>query len=57
MTDFVTALTGTNGITSANVWSELSTAAPIITAMFLLAVGVYVVRRAIKKGSKLKGGF
>lgn len=55
MTGFVTALTGTDGITSANLWGEVTTAAPLIVTMFLFAFGFAVVRRLLKgKGRTVK---
>lgn len=54
MADFITALT--TGITSATLWAEITKAAPFVIAMFVVAVGYYVLRRVIKKGSRLKAG-
>lgn len=54
MSGFVTELTGTNGITSANLWTEVTSAAPLIIGIFIFAFGYYVVRKVVKGGSKGK---
>lgn len=37
MSGLVTELTGTNGITSANLWTEVTQAAPLIIGIFIFA--------------------
>ncbi len=54
MGGFVTALTGTNGITSTALWTEVTAAAPLIIAIFIFAFGLYIVRKVLKGGSKGK---
>ena len=56
MSGFITALTGTNGISEATFWSEITSAVPLIVIFFSVAVGYYILRRVMKKGSKLKMG-
>lgn len=57
MSSFVTALTASEGgITSANVWGELANLAPLVATLTLIALGIYFVRRVVKKASKGKGG-
>ena len=48
MNTFVTALTGTEGITSANLWSELAGAATLITTAVIVGFGIYKVGKVIK---------
>lgn len=54
MTGFITALNA--GITSDILWAEITKAAPFVITIFVVAVGYYVLRRVIKKGSRLKAG-
>lgn len=54
MSGFVTALTGTDGITSSNLWTEVTSASPLIIGIFIFAFGYYVVRKVVKGGSKGK---
>lgn len=54
MGGFITALT--TGITSDILWTEITKAAPFVITMFVVAVGYYILRRVIKRGSKLKAG-
>lgn len=56
MSGFITALTGTNGISESTFWSEITSAVPVIVIFFSVAVGYYLLRKLIKKGSKLKVG-
>lgn len=53
---FSTALV--NGVTSNNtgLWSEIAKVAPFVIALFVIAVGYFILRRVIKNGSKLKSG-
>lgn len=46
----------TSDVTSTTLWNEITKAAPFIAAMLIVAVGYYVLRKVIKKASKLKAG-
>ena len=52
MSNFVTALTGEGGISSATLWADVTTAVPIIVMIFGFAFGYHVVRKVLKRGSK-----
>lgn len=52
MSQFVTALTGEGGITSAKLWADVATAAPLIVLIFGFVFGYHVVRKVLKRGSK-----
>lgn len=56
MAGFITALTGTDGITSANLWAQITPAAGFLGAMVIFAFGYRVIRRLIAKASKGKAG-
>lgn len=56
MAGFITALTGTDGITSANLWAQITPAAAFLGAMVIFAFGYRVIRRLIAKASKGKAG-
>lgn len=54
MAGFLTALTGTDGVTSANLWAQITPAAQTIGAIVIFAFGYYVVRKIIKGASRGK---
>lgn len=54
MSEMVTALTGTNGITSSTLWTEAANAAPLIIGIFVFAFGYRIVRKVLKGGYKGK---
>lgn len=54
MAGFITALTGTDGITSANLWAQITPAAGFIASIVIFAFGLYVIRKLIKGASKGK---
>lgn len=54
MSGMITALTGTDGITSSALWTEVTAAAPLIIGIFIFAFGYRVVRKVLKSGSKGK---
>lgn len=54
MADFITAITGANGISSDALWTEIGKAAPFVVIIFIVAVGYRVLRKLLKSGSKLK---
>lgn len=54
MSEMVTALTGTGGISSSLLWGEAAAAAPLILIIFAFAFGFLILRRVLKGGSKGK---
>lgn len=54
MAGFLTALTGTDGVTSANLWAQITPAAGTIGAIVIFAFGYYVVRKIVKGASRGK---
>lgn len=46
----------TTGITSNTLWAEITKVAPFVVTIFVVAVGYFILRRVIKKGSRLKAG-
>ena len=54
MSAVVTKLTTT--LSAENLWGVFGEAVPIIGVTVLVALGFYLVRKAIKKASKAKAG-
>lgn len=54
MAGFITALTGENGVTSANLWAQITPAAGFIGAIVIFAFGYRIVRRITSGASKGK---
>lgn len=54
MGNVITSLTST--LSADNLWGVIGTAVPLIGVVTLVALGFYLVRRAVKKLSKAKGG-
>lgn len=54
MADFISGLTGADGVTSANLWSQITAAAGFLGAVVIFAFGYRVVRKIIKGVSKGK---
>lgn len=54
MSDFVTALTGTNGLTGDQLWGTVSSLIPVIVGVATFALGFFLVRKLIKGMSKGK---
>lgn len=54
MAGFVTALTGESGVTSANLWAQITAAAGFIGAVVIFAFGYRIVRKVINGVSKGK---
>lgn len=54
MEGLVTALTGTGGINSATMWTEATSAAPLIISIFVFAFGYGIVRKLLRSGAKGK---
>lgn len=54
MAGFLTALTGTDGVTSANLWAQITPAAATIGAIVIFSFGYYVVRKIVKGASRGK---
>lgn len=52
---FVGSLTdGSTGITSANLWNEVTQLAPLVIGVFIFAFGFGRIRKLLKSGSKGK---
>lgn len=54
MSGFITALTGTDGVTSENLWTQITAAAGFMGAIVIFAFGYRVVKKMIKGVSKGK---
>lgn len=54
MENVVTSLT--TSLSANNLWAVFGDAVPLIAVVTLVALGFYLVRRQIKKMSKMKGG-
>lgn len=54
MDAFITALTGTNGITEASLWGVMSSLIPYLVIIVPVALGFYFIRKLIKGTSKAK---
>lgn len=50
----ITKLTTT--LSADNLWGVFATAVPLIGVVTLVALGFFLVRRAVKKLSKMRGG-
>lgn len=46
----------TTSLSANNLWAVFGDAVPLIAVVTLVALGFYLVRRQIKKMSKMKGG-
>lgn len=54
MAGFITGLTGTDGVTSANLWAQITAAAAFLGSIVIFAFGYRVVRKMISGVSKGK---
>lgn len=54
MTDFITALTGSDGITAANLWAAITGAAGLIAMVVLFAFSYRIIKKVVKGVSKGK---
>lgn len=54
MQQFVNALIGEGGISSATLWGDVTAAAPLIIIVIGFAFGYYIVRKVVKGTSKGK---
>lgn len=54
MDAFITALTGTNGITAATFWGVMTAMVPYLVIIIPVALGFYIVRKALKGAGKAK---
>lgn len=54
MSDFITALTGTNGVTANSLWGVLTNLVPYLVIIIPVALGFYFVRKLIKGTAKAK---
>lgn len=52
MAGFITAITGADGITSANLWAQITPAGGFIAAIVIFAFGYRIVRKLISGASK-----
>lgn len=52
MAGFIDGLTGETGITSANLWAQITPAAGFLAALVIFAFGYRVIRRLISGASK-----
>lgn len=58
MAGFLTGLTGAeNGVTSANLWAQITPAAATLAAVVIFAFGYRVARKIVKGVSKGKANF
>ena len=54
MGSFISALTGTNGITANSLWGVLTELVPYLVIIVPVALGFYFVRKLIKGTSRAK---
>lgn len=54
MSAFITALTGSNGITADSLWGVLTNLVPYLVIIVPVALGFYFVRKLIKGTSRAK---
>lgn len=54
LTAVITSLT--TALSANNLWEIFGNVVPLIAVVTLVALGFYLVRRQIKKMSKMKGG-
>lgn len=54
MAAFITALTGTDGISATALWGAVSPIAPFLVIMITFALGYYIIRKAVKGAAKGK---
>lgn len=54
MSGFISALTGTDGLSSATFWGEITPMAPVVLILIGVAFGYNVLRKGIKGASKGK---
>ena len=54
MSGFITALTGTGGISSSTFWDEITAAAPLIVILIGVSFGYHVLKKVIKGASRAK---
>ena len=52
MAGFITAITGTDGISSANLWAQITPAAAFLGTIVIFAFGYRVIRKLISGASK-----
>lgn len=54
MAGFITAITGTDGITSANLWAQITPAAAFLGSIVIFSFGYRVIRKIMGGASKGK---
>lgn len=57
MAGFMTALTGADGVTSANLWAQITPAAATLALVVIFAFGYRVARKIVSGVSKGKAKF
>lgn len=54
MANFITAITGSDGLTASTMWTEVGNAVPLIVGVATFALGFYIVKKLIKGFGKGK---
>ena len=54
MSSVISALTGTNGLTAATFYTEITALVPFIVLMVPISLGLYFLRRMVKGAGKGK---
>lgn len=54
MSDFVSTLTGTNGLTAGTIWGSMTDLVPLIVLGVTVGLGIYLFRKVAKGLSKGK---
>lgn len=57
MAGFMTALTGADGVTSANLWAQITPAAATLALVVIFAFGYRVARKIVSGVSRGKAKF
>lgn len=57
MSAFITALTGTSGLTASTFFSVLADVAPFVVLIIPVALGYYVARKLVKGAGHAKVNF
>ena len=57
MAGFITALTGADGITSANLWAAITPAAGVVSIVVLFALSYRVLKKLVKGVSRGHASF
>lgn len=54
MTDFVTALTGTNGITAADIWGAITPTAALLVILIPIKIGYNMLSGTVNNFTRVK---